>query len=78
MILADSSALIEYYRPSGDPLVRATVAEAVAADSVAINGIIQVELMAFAASQADYDDLAGRLQGVPLAGARPRPVRPRR
>ena len=58
MILADSSALIEYYRPSGDPLARATVAEAVGADSVAINGIIQVELMAFASGQADYDNLA--------------------
>jgi len=31
MILADSSALIEYYRPSGDPIARATVAEAVEA-----------------------------------------------
>lgn len=58
MILADSSALIEYYRPSGDPLARGTVAESVAADSVAINGSIQVELMAFASRQVDHDNLA--------------------
>ncbi len=58
MILTDSSALIEYYRPAGDPLARAAVAEAVATDSVAINGIIQVELMAFASGQVDYDNLA--------------------
>ncbi len=58
MILTDSSALIEYYRPSGDPRTRATIAEAVATDSVAINGLIQVELMAFASSQKDHDNLA--------------------
>ena len=58
MILADSSALIEYYRPEGAPVARSAVAEAMAADSVAINGIIQVELMAFASRQVDYDNLA--------------------
>ena len=58
MIVVDSSALIEYYRPSGETAVRTRVAQAVAADQVAINGIIQVELMAFARSAADREALA--------------------
>jgi hypothetical protein len=48
MILADSSALIEYYRPSGLPAAQAKVAAAIAADEIAVNGIIQVEILAFA------------------------------
>ncbi|MFP3939016.1 MAG: PIN domain-containing protein [Thermoanaerobaculia bacterium] len=48
MILLDTSALIEYYRPQGDPEVRAAVAEVIAADRAAVNGVVQVELLAFA------------------------------
>ena len=53
MIVVDTSALIEYYRPSGDPRVREAVAEVVAADRLAINGIIQVEILAFAHSEEE-------------------------
>ncbi|MDH3405056.1 MAG: PIN domain-containing protein [Acidobacteriota bacterium] len=59
MILVDSSAFIEYYRPSGNPAVRAEVAAAVAADRVAVNGIIQTELLAFASRPVDFEALAG-------------------
>ena len=48
MILADSSALIEYYRPAGEPSVQAAVGDAIAADLLAVNGIIQVEIIGFA------------------------------
>ncbi len=48
MIVVDSSAFIEYYRPSGSPGVRTAVVEAIDADLVAVNGIIQVEICAFA------------------------------
>ncbi len=48
MILVDSSALVEYYRPNGIPEVQAAVTEAIEADAVAVNGIIQVEVLGFA------------------------------
>ena len=57
MILVDSSAFVEYYRPSGSRSVRAAVAEAVEADLVAVNGIIQVEILAFASAQTNYRKL---------------------
>ena len=53
MILVDSSALIEYYRPSGRTEVRRAVAEGIAADRLAVNGIIQVEILGFAAGEKE-------------------------
>jgi hypothetical protein len=53
MIVVDSSALIEYYRPGGDARVREAVAAAIATDQVAVNGIIQVEILAFASGEAE-------------------------
>jgi predicted nucleic acid-binding protein len=58
MIVVDSSALIEYYRPSGDSRVREAVAAAIAADQVAVSGIIRVEILAFAAGEAERRLLA--------------------
>lgn len=52
MILADSSALIEFYRSSGNAAVQEAVATAVGADLLAINGIIQVEVVGFARDEA--------------------------
>jgi hypothetical protein len=40
MIVADSSALIEYYRRGGSPAVQDAVAAAIAEDSLAFNGIM--------------------------------------
>jgi predicted nucleic acid-binding protein len=57
MILVDSSAFIEYYRPSGSPQIRSAVAEVIEEDLVAVNGVIQVEVVAFATSQASYAKL---------------------
>lgn len=48
MILVDSSALIEYYRAGGAPEAQEAVATAIAADEVAVNGIIKVEVLGFA------------------------------
>ena len=59
MIVVDSSAFIEYYRPGGDQRVAAAVAEAIAGDEVAVNGIIHVEIVAFASAAADRELLAG-------------------
>lgn len=58
MIVVDSSALIEYYRPDGDRAVRARVAQAVADDEIAVNGIIEVEIRAFAHSEKERSLLA--------------------
>ena len=44
LILVDSSAFIEYYRPSGLKAVQTAVAEVIASERVAVNGIIQVEI----------------------------------
>ena len=62
LIVVDSSAFIEYYRPSGSPKVRAAVAEAIASERVAINGVIQVEILAFAPDQASYRKLQADFQ----------------
>jgi len=53
VIVADSSALIESYRRGGAPTVRAAVAAAIAADALAINGIIHVEVVGFAADERE-------------------------
>ena len=57
MILVDSSALIEFYRPKGLPNVRAAVAEAIDADLVAVNGVIQVEILAFSSPRTSFTEL---------------------
>lgn len=57
MILVDSSAFIEYYRPSGSPQVRSAVAGVIEDDLVAVNGVIQVEVVAYASSQSSYAKL---------------------
>lgn len=64
LILVDSSAFIEYYRPSGLPSAQAAVAEAIAAERVAVNGIIRVEIVAFAPNDASYRKLVA---SFPLA-----------
>jgi predicted nucleic acid-binding protein len=62
LILVDSSAFIEYYRPSGSPKVQASIAEAIASERVATNGIVQVEILAFAPNQASYRKLLADFQ----------------
>ena len=62
MIVVDSSAFIEYYRPGGDEHVSAAVAEAIASDQVMISGIIQVEIVAFASARDDYKRLSADFQ----------------
>jgi predicted nucleic acid-binding protein len=58
MILVDSSALIEYYRLSGSPPVRDAVTEIIDAELAAVNGIVQVEVLAFASPwQTSYSKL---------------------
>lgn len=57
LVLVDSSAFIEYYRPSGLPAVQATVAEVIGAQRVCVNGIIRVEIVAFAPDEASYRKL---------------------
>lgn len=58
MIVVDSSALIEYYRPSGNEDVRKIVAQAIKDDQVAVNGIIQVEILAFASGKKEFQKLS--------------------
>jgi predicted nucleic acid-binding protein len=53
MIVADSSALIEYYRRAGSPVVQEAVAAAIAGDELAVNGIIFVEVVGFAADEGE-------------------------
>jgi len=57
MILIDSSALIEFYRPDGDVEVRAKVFEAIASGRAATNGIIQVEVLSFAKGEKVFTAL---------------------
>ncbi len=53
MIVADSSALIEYYRRGGSPAVQEAVAAAITADALAFNGIVFVEVVGFAADERE-------------------------
>lgn len=59
MILLDTSALIEFYRPQGIPAVQETVAEVIDADLAAVNGVIQVEILAFAPARYKFGNLLG-------------------
>ena len=54
MIVVDSPALIEYYRPAGSPRARAAVADVIRDDLAAVNGTIQVEIVAFAPDAASF------------------------
>lgn len=53
MILADSSVLIEYYRSAGNPAVQQAVAAAITDDTLAVNGIIHVEIVGFALTEKE-------------------------
>jgi predicted nucleic acid-binding protein len=57
MILVDSSAFIEYYRPKGVPAIQNAVGEAVKADLVWVNGVIQVEVLGFASGRPSFREL---------------------
>lgn len=56
-ILLDSSALIEYYRPQGDPEVQRQVAKVIKAHLVVTNGIVQTELLAFTKTEKAFEAL---------------------
>lgn len=62
MIVLDTSVLIEYYRPGGDSRIRAAVLKAMGDGDIAVNGIIQVELLAFAAGEEERRTLVSDLQ----------------
>lgn len=62
MIVLDTSVLIEYYRPSGDSKIRAAVAEAIGDGKAAVNGVIQVEILAFAAGEEERQTLVADFQ----------------
>ncbi len=47
MILVDSSCWIDFFRPTGDPRVRAAVADALMHQRVATCGLVRVEILAF-------------------------------
>ena len=54
MILVDSSAFIEFYGPHGDERASALVAEAIEADQVAVNGIIQTQVVTLATDERSF------------------------
>jgi predicted nucleic acid-binding protein len=69
MIVADSSALIEYYRRGGSPAVQDAVAAAITDDALAFNGIIFVEVVGFAADERERRELLasfGAFRRLPL------------
>jgi predicted nucleic acid-binding protein len=57
MIVADSSALIEYFRRGGSSAVQEAVAAAITQDALAFNGIIFVEVVEFAADERERQAL---------------------
>lgn len=54
MFLVDSSIFIEYYRLKGSPVIRAALESAIDADLVAVNGLIQVEVLGYVSAQANF------------------------
>ena len=63
MILVDSSAWIEYYRRGGEEEVRDLVFSAIRDHRAATNGIIKVEIVAYATRAADSRDVWSDLSG---------------
>lgn len=57
MIVADSSALIEYFRRGGSPAVQEAVAAAITEDALAFNGVIFVEVVGFAHDERERQAL---------------------
>lgn len=68
MILVDSSAFIEYYRPNGDASVRGVVANLIASDQVAYNGVIQVEILGHAAGAEELQMLTSDFEAFHRVG----------
>lgn len=54
MIVVDSSAFIEFYGPHGDERAGGLVAEAIETDQVAINGIIQTQVVSLARDDPSF------------------------
>ena len=63
MILVDSSAWIEYYRRGGSRKVRDAVFSAIRDNRAATNGVILVEVVAYAARDADSANVRSDLSG---------------
>ena len=63
MILVDSSAWIEYYRRGGSEEVRALVFSAIRDNRAATNGIIEVEIVAYATRDVDSLNVRSDLSG---------------
>ena len=63
MILVDSSAWIEYYRRDGSEEVRDLVFSAIRDNRAATNGIIKVEIVAYATRDADSLNVRSDLSG---------------
>ena len=57
MIVIDSSAFLEYYGERGHPEVSRGVRRVIREDNVAVNGVIQVEVCAYASSDQEYESL---------------------
>ena len=63
MILVDSSGWIEYYRRGGEEEVRDLVFSAIRDHRAATNGILMVEIVAYATRDADSRDVWSDLSG---------------
>ena len=57
MTLIDSSAWIEYYSKTGLEEIMDLVSDAIRKNEAAINGIVHVEILAYASRDQNYDDL---------------------
>ncbi len=57
MILIDSSAWIEYYRPDGLAEIKEAVSLAIQENTAAVNGIVKVEILVFSSNKGDYKKL---------------------
>ena len=57
MKLIDTSAWIEYYRKEGNKDYKAWISRAIQNNEVAVNGIIQLEILVFTKTQSEYHDI---------------------
>ena len=64
-VLADSSVWIEYYRPGGPPGLHAAVRDALARDLVVTTGVVAVEVLQGARTDADYALLERDFSALP-------------
>ena len=67
-VLVDSSAWLEFFKPSGKPLFKEVITGLISNQIIVIPGIIKVEILRGSRSHQEYEMLDNTLNGVQYLG----------